>query len=62
MLTEFEKKVVAEAKLLCMACCLASNCAGRKMCCDMWPGPGGMLPIYFAEATERVKAAMRDAA
>jgi hypothetical protein len=61
-MTEFEKKVIAEAKRLCMASCCASNCVNRRMCCDMWPGPGGCLPIHFAEAIERIKASMADTA
>lgn len=50
--TGFNLEVIAEAKLLCKAHCRAVNCDNG--CRNIWPGPGGFLDIYFAEARKRV--------
>jgi len=62
MMTEFEKLVIAEAKLLCRARCRSVNCVDAKQCRNIWPGPGGTLSIYLKEARERVRTQQMDAA
>ena len=60
-MTEWEKKVVAEARLLCKAHCRAVLCDDGK-CHNIWPAPGGTLSMYFKEASERVRVKMMDTA
>jgi len=45
--------VVSAAKIICKSDCRAVTCERFGVCRDMWPGPGGMLPIYF-EAAKKV--------
>jgi len=61
-MSEWEKKVIAEARMLCLAHCRAAFCVDAKRCRNIWPGPGGTLSIYFKEAKERVKAREMDTA
>jgi hypothetical protein len=61
-MTEFEKKVFTEARLLCRAHCRALRCEQEDRCINIWPGPGGTLSIYFKEAKERALAKMMDTA
>ena len=59
-MTDWEKKIIAEARLLCLANCWAAFCVDAQRCRSIWPGPGGTLSMYFKEAEERVKARERD--
>ena len=51
---EFNPAVIAEAKIICKSDCRAVTCERFGVCRDMWPGPGGMLPIYFEQALRNV--------
>lgn len=58
-MTEFEGKVLVEAKRLCLAWCRAAYCVDSGVCRS---GAEGPFWLYMEEARERVLASLMDAA
>jgi len=53
---EWGRKVIEEARALCLLNCRAVFCVEARRCRDIWPGPGGTLPRFFSEAEARLRA------
>ena len=57
--SEWDRKVLAEAKLLCLAYCRAAHCVDSHKC---RAGAEGPFHIYKKEARQRLLAKLMDTA
>lgn len=54
--TDWDKQIIAEARVICLSYCRAAHCIDDNRCRNIWPGPGGTLWMYFSEAAAQLRA------